>query len=159
MNIGIIVYSYTGNTLNVAQRLKDQLESKGHTVGLESIKAKNEDPKQTQVELSTTPNPSNYDAIVLGTPVRGFQVSPIMKAYLQQMPELNQKKVACFVTHTFPLPWLGGNQTINAMRKLVEAKNAVVSANAVINWGSKHREANIIDLLTRFSDPKTWDSL
>lgn len=156
MNIGIIVYSHTGNTLSVADRLKAQLETLGHQVNLETIKAKNDDPNQTQIELITTPTPLSYDVILLGTPVHGFQVAKIMKAYLQQWPQLNQKKVACFITHTFPFPWMGGNSSIKQMIKLIETKNAKVCASAIVNWGSKHRESNILNLLTLFSDQKIW---
>lgn len=37
MKIGIILHSQTGNTLSVANKLKEKLISLGHTVNLEQV--------------------------------------------------------------------------------------------------------------------------
>ena len=37
MNVGIIVYSKTGNTLSVAEKLQEAIRSAGHTVNIERI--------------------------------------------------------------------------------------------------------------------------
>ena len=112
MKIAIIVYSYTGNTLFAANRLKEKLETSGHIVTLDSIKAKDENPNVTQVELTVIPDPTGYDRIILASPVRGFQVSPIMKAYLSQWPLLKDRPVATMVTHAFPFEWMGGKLSL-----------------------------------------------
>ena len=39
MNIGIIVYSQTGNTLSVAKKLEEKLSLAGHSATLEQVKA------------------------------------------------------------------------------------------------------------------------
>ncbi len=156
MKIGIIVYSYTGNTLSVAERLKTKLQEAGDLVVLESIKAKDENPNLTKIDLNVLPDARQYDQIILATPVRGFAVSPIMKAYLEQCPNLDAKPIACFVTHAFPFPWLGGNSTLKMMKKLVEAKHARVVATGVVNWGSKKRESDIQKILTEFSNHQIW---
>jgi len=39
MKIGIILYSQTGNTYSVAQKLQEKLIAKGHSVDLERLKA------------------------------------------------------------------------------------------------------------------------
>ena len=156
MNIGLFVYSYTGNTLSVAQRLKTKLEESDHHVGLESIKARNENPNQTQIDLTEIPDPQRYDQIILATPVRGFAVSPIMKTYLEQWPTLNQKQVTCFVTHAFPFASMGGKSTIKMMTKLIQAKQATVVATGIVDWGNFRREAQIQKLIAEFTDPRTW---
>jgi menaquinone-dependent protoporphyrinogen IX oxidase len=157
MNIGILVYSYTGNTLSVAERLKSSLENKGQSVTLMSLKATDENPNQTKIDLISIPDLSSYDRIILASPVRGFQVSPIMKAYLQQTSPLKDKPVACFVTHAFPFAWLGGKTAIKMMTELVNAKQAKVVLTGIINWGNRKRETEIIALLDRFSDEASWN--
>ncbi|MDF2592532.1 MAG: hypothetical protein K0S75_1998, partial [Clostridia bacterium] len=37
MKIGIIVYSHTGNTFSVAQRLEEKLTAEGHSVKIEKV--------------------------------------------------------------------------------------------------------------------------
>jgi flavodoxin len=154
MNIGLIVYSYTGNTLSVAERLKDRLAQSNHNLTLISIKAKDENPNQTKIELTVIPDPANYDRIILASPVRGFQVSPIMKAYLQQWPILTDKPVGCFVTHAFPFPIMGGKTAIKMMTDLVQAKQAKVVVTGIVNGGK--RESDIVRLLDRLSDEAFW---
>ena len=154
MNIGLIVYSYTGNTLSVAERLKDRLAQANHNVTLISIKAKDENPNQTKIELTVIPDPLAYDRIILASPVRGFQVSPIMKAYLQQWPILADKPVGCFVTHAFPFPAMGGKTAIKMMTDLVQAKQAKVVVTGIVNGGK--RESDIVRLLDHLSDEASW---
>ena len=88
MNIGIIVYSQTGNTLSVAERLKEALSSKGHTSSIERVEivAESLHPK-----LKAAPDTVPYDALVLASPVHAFTLAPAMKAYLAQLPELSGK--------------------------------------------------------------------
>ena len=42
MNIAIIIHSKTGHTLQVGEALRSRLETSGHTVHLEQIRAANE---------------------------------------------------------------------------------------------------------------------
>jgi hypothetical protein len=144
MKLGVVVYSLSGNTLSVAEIIKTNLVSKGHAVIVESIKAKNEDPKATgPVELTQAPAVGGLEALVLGGPVRGFAVAPIVKAYLEQLPELNGLPVFLFVTHHFPFAFLGGNSTIGMMRKLIESKGGKIIGTGVVNWSSKQRNDDI----------------
>lgn len=144
MNVGIVVYSLTGNTFAVAESVKQALIAGGHSVSFETIKAKNEDPNYAgSVELTQAPQLEGMKCVVLGGPVRGFATAPIMKAYLQQLPDLKGLPVYLFVTHHFPWAFLGGNSAIGMTRKLVEAKNGRVIGSGVVNWSSKHRVDNI----------------
>jgi hypothetical protein len=106
--------------------------------------------------LTAIPEMTSYDRIILASPVRGFQVSPIMKAYLQQVVTLKDKPVACFVTHAFPFAWLGGKSAIKMMIDLVNAKQAKVACTGIIDWGNRKREAEITMLLDRFSQETSW---
>lgn len=152
MNIGIIVFSRTGNTLSVAEKIREACQSQGHTVQIERVTAENGDPNNKgTVRLKTTPDPVNYDAVFFGAPVQAFSLSPIMAAYLKQIPQLNGKKVSCFVTQYFPKPWMGGNKALKQMLQFCTAKGASISETSIINWTGKSRDAQIIDTSAKLS--------
>lgn len=135
MNIGIMVFSKTGNTLSVAEKLRDTLFEKGHKVTLEQVTASNGvemDPKK--VVLSNSPSTQGYDMLVFAGPVYGFGLAAVMKTYLQGVPSLEGKLLAGFVTQAFPFPGMGGKQAISGMEKLVKAKGGTLSATGVVNW-------------------------
>lgn len=147
MKIGIIIHSHTGNTLSVGERLKESLAAGGHTVQLERVTAVNEDPNSREpVRLKSIPDIVQYDAVILGAPVRAFSLSPVMKAYLSQMTKLSGKKICCFVTEYFPKPWMGGNRSIKQMIRAIEQKGGKVASAGVVNWSAKAREEQINEL-------------
>jgi multimeric flavodoxin WrbA len=135
MNIGIMVFSKTGNTLSVAEKLRETLLEKGHKAVLEQVTASNDvemDPKK--VVLSNLPSTQGYDMLVFAAPVNGFRLAAVMKAYLEGIPSLEGKLLAGFVTQAFPFPGMGGKQAISGMEKLVKAKGGELSATGVVNW-------------------------
>jgi len=150
MKVGIIVHSHTGNTLTVAKRLKEELLAIGHSVDIEQVAAMNEDPsKSGNIQLKTIPDTGIYDVLFFGAPVRGFSLSPVMKAYLLQLPSLKEKKVGCFVTQFFPYRWMGGNRTIKQMKEACESKGVNVFETGIVNWSRKERERKITDVIER----------
>jgi putative NADPH-quinone reductase len=135
MNIGIIVFSKTGNTLSVAEKLRDTLLEKGHRAALENVTASNDvemDPNK--ILLTNPPSTKGYDMLVFASPVYGFRLPAVMQVYLQEIPSLEGKLAAGFVTQAFPFPSWGGNQTIRGMEKLVQAKSGKLKATGVVNW-------------------------
>lgn len=70
---------------------------------------------------------------------------------LKQMPSIKDKKVCCFVTEHFAKPWLGGNHAIAQMNRLCCLKGAFIMKTGVINWTSKFRDEQIIDLISNLS--------
>lgn len=150
MNIGIIIYSRTGNTLAVAEKVRDACVAQGHTAIIERATAEDEDPNsKLPVQLKAKPDPSRFDAVIFGAPVQAFSLSPIMKAYLAQMPQIAGKKVSCFVTQHFPKPWMGGKPAIKQMCQRCEAKGASVTETGIVNWTSKSRESQIVDAASK----------
>jgi flavodoxin len=150
MKIGIIIHSHTGNTLAVAQRLKDKLIGAGHLVNLEQVSAVNEDPSAVgNIQLKTIPSIDSYDALIFGAPVRGFSLSPVMKAYLSQLSSLKDRKVGCFVTQHFPYSWMGGNNSIKGMKNICQQKGANVLESGIVNWSHKKRETIISEVLEK----------
>jgi NAD(P)H-dependent FMN reductase len=150
MKTGIIVYSFSGNTLSVAQKLQDSLLSAGHLVTLEQVKALNDSTSATtNIQLQSAPDITEYDRIIFASPVRAFSLAPVMKTYLSQLPSLEGKQVDCFVTQFFPYPWMGGNRAISEMKQACSDKGAIVSDTGVVNWSGKKRERLIDDVLAK----------
>lgn len=153
MKVGIIIYSRTGNTLSVAEKLKQSLLNAGHTVSIERITAENEDPNaRGAVKLTQIPNISIYDHVILGAPVQGFSLSPIMKAYLSQLTNLNGRKIACYVTQNFPKAWMGGRQAIKQMVRGISQKGGSVMHTAHVNWTNKAREQQITGVVSELGE-------
>lgn len=152
MNIGIIVYSGTGNTLSVAELVRDRLAAGGHTVKLERVEAAGYDPQSAKpVELTNAPDPSGYDALVFGAPVQAFSLSPVMKAYLEKLPQLAGRKTALLVTEYFPYAWMGGNRAARQMAEMCASHGAEVHGSGVVNWSRKDRARRIETCVERVS--------
>ncbi len=152
MKIGIIVHSQTGNTLSVAQQLLEAFKAAGQTANIEKISSAHgtSDPKNIKIEI--LPDLSAYDALVLAAPVQAFSVSPVMKAYLPQLPALNGKKVALFVTKGLPFNWTGGSKAISQMKSAVESKGGNVVGTSILVWGgASGRDKKIADLAGQFT--------
>ncbi|MBH1941791.1 flavodoxin [Mobilitalea sibirica] len=150
MKVGIIVHSHTGNTLSVAEKMKETLLAAGHTVNLERVEAVNEDPNEAmKTELKTAPDITGYDAYVFGAPIRAFSLSPVMLKYLKQVSSMDGKKASCFVTQQFPFAWMGGNRGVKQMKNACLTKGAEILDIGVVNWSSKKREDMITDVVSR----------
>ena len=144
MKIGIVVYSQTGNTMQVAEKLNEALTASGHAAVVERITAEQENTKDgVKVTLTHAPDASAYDMIYFAAPVHAFSLCPVMKTYLQAMDTLNGKQVACVVTQHFPKAWMGGNHAMRQMRDAIQKKGGSVVASGIVNWSSKTREAQI----------------
>jgi flavodoxin len=151
MKIGIIVYSQTGNTLSVAEKLKNRLTTAGNTVNIEKVTAA-QDGKGggfAPVEMKTAPNAALYDMVVFGAPVMGASLHPVMKEYLSQLDSVKGKKAACFVTEGFPYPWMGGNRSVGQMKKICESKGINVIETGIVNWSKNRREKTTNEVLEK----------
>ncbi|NLC14670.1 MAG: flavodoxin [Chloroflexi bacterium] len=145
MNVKIIVHSKTGNTLSVAEKLRGRLETAGHTVRLEQVRAANESEiKPESIKLSNSPKTTGFDLLVFGAPVNGGKLSAVMQAYLQQLPSLEGAVIAGFVTEFFPSAGMGGNQAIANMEELLRAKGGKLSVSGVVNWIFKGKRNKLI---------------
>lgn len=147
MKIGIIVHSYTGNTLSVAQDLEKKLISVGHQVTLEKIvphggENTNENDSK-KIRFDHSPVISGYEGLVFCGPVRGFNMSPVLSAYLSKIDGLKGKKAACLVTHFFPYHWMGGTRTAKQILERCKSKGADILDFGVIDWKNKNRQLEI----------------
>ena len=151
MKIGLIVHSYTGNTLSVITKLQQALQAKGHEAVIERVSAENEDPAAAaSARLAVIPITAPYDHLVFAAPVRGFSLSKVMQLYLDQLPVLSGKKVGLLVTQMFPFAWMGGNRAIKQFRAACMSKDCEIAGTAIINWSSRHREQQIIEVVESF---------
>lgn len=101
-------------------------------------------------ELKTKPATAPYDAIVFACPVRGGTVPPPMQRYLEQIPSLQGKQVACLVTHFFKREW-GANQVLAALREICESKGVMVCGVGDVRWFNLHRKRQIAQVVEEFS--------
>ena len=152
MNIGIVVYSRSGNTYSVALKLEEKLAAAGHAVTLERLETVGEpQPGDKDIRFQSLPDLSQYDALVFGSAVEAFSLSQIMATYLKQVVSLEGKKVAFLVTQAFPYRWLGGNRAVRQMTRACESKGATVCGSGIVNWMHKRREQRIVDVTDRLS--------
>jgi len=152
MNIGIVVYSRTGNTYSVALRLRDKLLELGHCANIERIAPVDE--KQADIKkirFDTLPALDAYEALVFCSPVRGFSLSGVMSAYLTQITSVGYKKTVCFVTKGLRSAWTGGNRSIASMKRALASSGAIVCATGIVSWSSKRRDDDITEMVERLS--------
>lgn len=148
MNIGLIVYSETGNTLSVAQKLEQALKTAGHAVTLAKIEA-DRDPKTGAVTFNSKPTVDGYDAVIFASPVQAFSLARPMKLYLEQICSLSGKKVACFITKQLKANWMGGTKAINQISAACKAKGADILQSGIIPWSIPDRETCIDEVINR----------
>ena len=153
MRIGIIVYSYTGNTLSVANRLSEALKL-NHEVEIKRITAENEQEGLAKdIILKEKFAVDQYDVVVFASPVHAFHLCAVMTAYLMQLNSLKEKSVFCFVTGSLSKGWMGSNRSNKKMVKLSKAKLGHVVSTGFVHWNKDEsiREQNIIQLVEKFT--------
>ncbi len=153
MNIGIVVYSHTGNTYSVVERFKNELEEMDNEVTIERLEPVDKEdvhPGAKNIEYKRLPELAKYDAYIFASPIQAFSLCTGMKSFLENMDSLNNKEVACFITKGLPFNWTGGNRAIRQFKKLLKQKDANVVETGIIKW-TKNKEKDInkvIDKLT-----------
>ena len=98
MNAVVIYDSQYGNTERIAQAIADAL----HAVG---------QARAVRIDLAHPIDLENLDLLVIGCPTQGWNITPAMKAYLEQIPaeRWHDLAVACFDTR-FRMPrWMTGS--------------------------------------------------
>lgn len=154
MRIGIVVNSVTGNTVTVAEKLKESLENNGHQVQIERISILGKEPVQgnnlKNMELKSIPDMSTYDLIILGAPVHAFSMSVVILEYLKKSDTLKGKKVVLFTTMSFPFTWLGGNRAINQLKAASEAKGATIIGTGIVSMSRSKYDKMLKELVEDF---------
>lgn len=152
LNIGIIVYSQSGHTLEVCEQLKERLIRESHSVTLEQITVVGgRTPTTKEFELGDKPGIEPYDAIIFGSAVEAFSLSAVLARYLNGLGSLQGKQVACLVTQQFPYSWMGGNRAIRLMKKICQSKGAMIRATGIVNWAKSRREKTMAAAVAHLS--------
>jgi len=143
MKVAIILYSGTGNTRGVVERLAVKYRAQGHQAEVREIAVTGDPGKGADAfELTSTPRMDDADLVVLASPVMAFSLSPVMKAYLAgaQPPK---RPVLAVITQHFPRPWMGGRQALGGMKRALDRKGGSVGDSMIVNWTNKARGEQI----------------
>jgi len=147
MKIGMIVYSFTGKTKLVAERVAEILLTDGYEVDLNYLEPKEPlNLKAKEVEINEIPDPMRFDALVLGTPVQGGRMSAPMRFFLEQRTLLDGLDIVFIATHFFRREW-GAVQTLQDLRKMCESKGGNVLGSIDIKWWSVFRQREIVSAI------------
>lgn len=153
MKIGIIYYSQSGHTRSVAEQLESSFWKNGCEAEIHEIKIAGEPADKTAPnptpELTHIPEIDGFDVLIFGSPVQAFSLAAPMNVYLKQLPSLEGKKIACFLTQHLKHAWMGGNRAISQMKKACAAKNGEVALTGIVHWSSPKREEQIKELVDK----------
>jgi flavodoxin len=151
MKIGIIVHSQTEHTFSVAEQLKERLMEAGNEVDVERVVTDGDAPPGAKnIKFKNLPNVEGYDGLIFGAPVHAFSLSPAMKAYLEQISSLQDKKIVCLVTKGMRFKWTGGTRAIGQMKNICKSKGGSVIETGIVIW-NKSRDKQIADLVEKIS--------
>ena len=108
MKIGIIYYSRTGNTRNVAKKLEEKLKNKKISVELIEVKhtkkpgffrAGSAAIKQKDLPITNTNfDLKKYDILLFGAPIWAGKPAPFVKTFINKAKNSEGKKAAIFLT-------------------------------------------------------------
>jgi NAD(P)H-dependent FMN reductase len=125
--------------------LQEALAAAGHEVCLEQIAIAGRLRVGTSdIPLASAPATEGYDALVFACPVHGGMPASAITSYLDRIPSLQDKRVACLVTGFFPAEW-GSNQALAQMAASCEAKGATVCGSASVCWFSLRRKRRVAE--------------
>lgn len=151
MKINLYIYSMTGNSLSVAQKLVDDVIAPAHTYEISRIKP-NDDQQMDigKILLAPMAGCSNADMIVIGGPVHAFRASPAMVKAAVDMKDLRGKPAAIFVTEALPYDWMGGRSAIRKIEKILTENGANVISTGIIHWNRSDRQRQIDSFFSAF---------
>ncbi|MCF8001642.1 MAG: NAD(P)H-dependent oxidoreductase [Halanaerobiales bacterium] len=152
MKIGIIVYSQTGNTYSVVEKVKEELTNKGHEVNINRLEPLNPNdvhPGAKNIKYKNLPELEKYDGYIFASPVQAFSLAAGMESYFDNIENLDNKKTACFLTKGLPFNWTGGTRAMKQLKELAESKNGKVVETGIIKWLSFNRKKQIRNVVKK----------
>ena len=159
MNIGIIYYSFTGNTRRSCLFLKECLSAKGHTVECLDLQPAHETKtfiKQCyEAAFNKIPellecnyDLGQYDMVIFASPVWAFAIAPALNAYLQKVKNLAGKKAACFLTFG---SGTGAQRALNSLEERIrQNQGQVLFSKNISGEQTKHRKHLLEQFQTLF---------
>lgn len=153
MKIGLVFYSFSGNTKRVFEYLKEKFLSCGDEVEFIQLKPVNE-PKSffrqgLSAFLKNKPLLSGeipydlegFDYLILGSPLWAFTFAPALRSYLDKVKGLKGKKVRILFTYG---SGAGLDKGIRELKELLENKGAQVESFLGLS-GSKVKDKNYLE--------------
>jgi flavodoxin len=130
MKACVIFYSQTGNTMKAANILLDELKMRFNEVESFRIEALDESNCfftqcaraffKKKAKIKEIPdNLSSYELIAIGTPVWALEPTPAVRAYLEKIRGLSDKKALVFATYG---SGLGKRKCLNRMEAVLRKK-------------------------------------
>ena len=141
MNIGCVYYSQTGHTKDVVEKIVSQLTNADHLVSVHRIQA-----DSLSKSLEGHWDVSQYEVLVIGTPVHGGVMAAPIRSFLKELRGLEGIQFALVVTHFFRRGW-GAVQTLQEMQSICEAKGGIFLAQMDIKWLSIFRKKEITEAI------------
>ena len=152
MKIAVVIYSYTGNSFSIGQKIVHFLQLHNHQAKLIRVNVTDDQPSKTDVQFGEIESIEPFDTIIFGSPVRAFSLAPAMVKYLQQIDSLSGKSVSCFVTKQLTFSWTGGTSALKKMVSLCKEKGADINKTGIIQWSSRNRDSLIEQLIKEMTD-------
>ncbi len=154
MNKLVVFFSYTGNTKMIAEQIKDKLNC--DILEIETVIPYSTDyqtvvdEEQNNVGSKVLPeikdiniDLSNYEEIIIGTPVWWYNAAPAIRKFLTKY-DLSGKTIVPFATNA---GWLG--RTFTEIKKLCPNANVINEKNIVFeSYGS--------NLVTSMEEINDW---
>lgn len=143
MKVGIVVYSKSGSTFEIANKIGAKFDNMGFAVDILRVDAHEEKiGRDTEVSLQNSPAIDNYDILVFGAPVHAFSLAEGMKKYLNQLSSVQNKKICCFVTKKLPFRWTGGFQALAVMESILKTKGGALLSKEIFFQTPKDKSDN-----------------
>lgn len=157
----IVYYSYTGHTKMIAERIKEKLNCdileikpvKPYSTDYDLVvseeqnnSSSNKMPEIEEISIDL----SNYNEIIIGTPVWWYTIAPVIRTFLNNN-DMSNKKIMPFATNA---GWLG--HTFEEIKKLCPNSQVAKGMNIVFDGGDYRTR----QLITSQNEIDNWiDSL
>ncbi len=152
MKVAIISYSFSGNTKRACLFLMKKITEKNIDAVSFDLKPEQEEKnfllqcrdafyKSKTAIKGLSLDLNAYDFIVFASPVWAFTFAPALRAYLDNVKELNDKKCACFLTYG---SGMGKGKALTELEGLLKVKGGRILFSKNIP-GSKTGDKEYLD--------------
>lgn len=153
MNIGIIIYSFSGHTALVAKAIAARFRKEGHDVDIKLLMATGmTHPGSRKFTIHNMPESEEidgYDAIIFGSPVWLLRASPVILKFQARLEKLGGRKLLNFVTQLSPWRSLGGDQALKAMDARLRESGGTVLPGESIRYFFGYNKKGLAEALER----------
>ncbi len=147
--VAVVFYSFSGNTKRASLFLKKKLEEKGYLCDFVELRPKREVrsflkqgfmaflKRELSLEEIKT-DLSEYDLVILASPVWAFTITPALRTYLNRVEGLKGRNVGCFLTFG---SGTGKDKALRELKDILEKKGANILFSKTIVGKNTKEEA------------------